>query len=341
MRLLSQRLIDPLATPTEVVRHSACTQGQDFPGSTMSIALRTRERSLQAVRDAYDGGAIVRSWPMRGTLFVVAADDLGWVLELTSEKVLRSMARRRDQLGLDEATLEAGEEIARSVLAGGGLVRADLFAAWEAAGLAVSEGRGYHRIVNLALRGVLCQGPTSGKEQRFVLTEEWIRQPWALHGTEAVTEWLRRYIASHGPVRIKDFLWWTKLTQREVTPALAVLRAECEVLTVDGTEYWVAPEVVEAYQRAKRSTATPLLLPGFDEIVLGYGDRCAVLTAEEEALVVPGGNGMFKATVIHRGRARGTWRRGRAGSVEVTPFAGELPDAIAGALPKLADSLPL
>ena len=100
MRLLSQRLVDPLASPTEVVRHLTCTQGQDYPGSSVSIALRTTSRRLQDVRDAYDSGTIVRSWPMRGTLFVVPAEDLGWMLGLTSERVRRETTRRREQLGL-------------------------------------------------------------------------------------------------------------------------------------------------------------------------------------------------------------------------------------------------
>ena len=57
------------------------------------------------------------------------------------------------------------------------------------------------------------------------------------------------------------------------------------------------------------SVARPLLLPGFDEYILGYGDRSHALTREQEALVVPGGNGIFRPTVIHRGRAVATWQR--------------------------------
>lgn len=344
MRLLSQRLVDALPTPTEVVRHLTCVQGQDYPGSTTSIALRTSGRSLAQVQEAYDRGDIVRSWPMRGTLFVVPAEDLGWMLALTATKILRETTRRREQLGLDDASLDLAEQVAVRELAGSGLTRAELLQAWERAGHATDGGRGYHSIFHLALRGVLCQGPTLGHDpaQRFVLSEEWITSPRALAGEEAVAEWFRRYVRSHGPAPVADFLWWTKLLKRDMAPVLDGAREELETIEVDGTEHWVDPAVVADYATRKRATAAPMLLPGFDEIVLGYGDRSAVLTKDQERQVVPGGNGVFRSTVISAGQALGTWKRPtRAGAaVTVTPFAGALPGPVERALPRLTAALP-
>ncbi|WP_281966367.1 winged helix DNA-binding domain-containing protein [Serinicoccus marinus] len=342
MRLFSQRLVDPLASPTEVVRHLTCTQGQDYPGSSVSIALRTTSRRLQDVRDAYDSGTIVRSWPMRGTLFVVPAEDLGWMLGLTSERVRRETTRRREQLGLDEAVLDRAESVALEALRGGGLTRAELLRAWEAAGHETDGGRGYHSIFHLALRGLLCQGPTTGTEQRLVLTREWISTARRLEGEEAVSEWFVRYARSHGPVPVADFLWWTKLLKRDVAPVLDAARDMLEVLLVDGVEHWVDPAVVQRYGQQRRRTAAHLLLPGFDELVLGYGDRRAVLTQDEEAQVVPGGNGVFRGTVVRAGRAVGTWKRPRrAGDVvDVTPFGTALPGPVERALPRLTAALP-
>ncbi len=345
MRLLSHRLVDPLPTPTDVVRHLTCVQGQDYPGSTTSIALRTQSRRLDQVRATYDAGQIVRSWPMRGTLFVVPAEDLGWMLGLTGPKVLRETTRRREQLGLGDRDLARAEAVALDVLRGDGLTRAELLAAWEQAGHSTEGGRGYHSIFHLAVRGLLCQGPTVGKEQRFVLTDEWIASPRRLDRDTAVAEWLTRYARSHGPVPVADFLWWTKLLKRDVAPVLDQLRTETDVLEailVDGTEHWVDPAVLDTYAAARRATARPLLLPGFDELVLGYGDRRAVLTQAEEAAVVPGGNGVFRATLVRAGKALGTWKRpGRAGeSVVVEPFAPPLPGPVQRALPRLTADLP-
>lgn len=342
MRLLSQRLVDPLPTPGAVVRHLTCVQGQDYPGSTLSVALRTRSRRLADVQAAYDAGEIVRSWPMRGTLFVVAAEDLGWMLGLTATKILRETTRRREQLGLDDAALARAEEVALAALADGGLVRADLLRTWEDAGHDTGGGRGYHSIFHLAVRGLICQGPTQGKEQRFVRCADWITAPRRLERDEAVAQWFTRYARSHGPVPAADFLWWTKLLKRDLAPALDRVREDLEVIEVDGVEHWVDPEVLETYPGRRRATAAPLLLPGFDELVLGYGDRRAVLTAEEERAVVPGGNGIFRATLVRSGRALGTWKRPtRSGApVSLTPFGAALPDAVERALPRLTAGLP-
>ena len=60
-----------------------------------------------------------------------------------------------------------------------------------------------------------------------------------------------------------------------------------------------------------------VLVPGFDEIVLGYQDRELVADAEAMRTVVPFINGIFRPAVLLDGRVVGTWRR--------APKAGEAP----------------
>ena len=66
------------------------------------------------------------------------------------------------------------------------------------------------------------------------------------------------------------------------------------------------------------------LLPAFDEYLLGYKDRGAVLAVDDAQRVVPGKNGIFFPTIVVGGRVVGTWKRKlRKNSVDVTlsPFA--------------------
>jgi Winged helix DNA-binding domain len=82
------------------------------------------------------------------------------------------------------------------------------------------------------------------------------------------------------------------------------------------------------------------LLPGFDEFVLGYGDRGAVLDPEFADRIVPGGNGVFRPTVVLGGRIVGTWRRASKGAtVEAEPFTA-FDDDVAAMIRKLAAALP-
>jgi hypothetical protein len=64
-------------------------------------------------------------------------------------------------------------------------------------------------------------------------------------------------------------------------------------------------------------------LPGFDEYMLGYKDRTLMLDPAHFAAVVPGGNGVFQATIVRSGRTVGIWKRTlgkKAVTVDVTPL---------------------
>jgi len=70
-------------------------------------------------------------------------------------------------------------------------------------------------------------------------------------------------------------------------------------------------------------TTTTYLLPGFDEYLLGYTDRSAVLDPAYAQRICPGGNGMFSPTIVIDGVVTGTWKRtvkGGAVIIETTPF---------------------
>ncbi|MCV2396496.1 winged helix DNA-binding domain-containing protein [Actinotalea sp. M2MS4P-6] len=321
LRLVAQRVAGPpLADPPSVVRHLLAAQGQDAAGVVRSIALRCGAGG-DDVLAAYDSGTIVRSWPMRGTLHAVAAEDLGWMLALMTGRPRAAALRRRGGLGLDESDVGTAHGVAEQVLPGRGLPRAELLAAFGAAGLPTDAGRGYHLIVELAQRGVLCQGPhDGGSEQRFVLNAEWISHPRELSGDEALAELALRYLRSHGPATVADLARWSGLPLGQVRTGLAAVSDRLARLDVGGTEHWLAPEVPGLLDEYRAPAERVHLLPGFDEIVLGYADRTVTVPPDVADRVVPGNNGVFRPTVVHRGVVVGTWTRSRTG-VEVEPFS--------------------
>ena len=103
---LAAQLITPgeRATPGRVVRSMLAMQGQDLAGARWSVGLRGHGLTDHEVGAAFDAGDIVRSWPMRGTLHVVAAEDIGWMLELMAPRVIAATATRRAQLGSPRTT---------------------------------------------------------------------------------------------------------------------------------------------------------------------------------------------------------------------------------------------
>jgi winged helix DNA-binding protein len=344
LRLVAQRIAGPPeVSATDAVRWMTAMQAQDLSGVLMSVALRMTSRRLPDVHAALSAGEVVRSWPMRGTLHLVVAEDLPWMLDVMARRVVSQSARRRAQLGLELSTLEQGREIAQQVLEGRReLTRADLLASWDTAGLDTSGGRGYHLLGYLAQTGVVCFGPVAGREQSVVLIDEWVPAPRRLERDEALGELARRYFFSHGPATVKDFTRWTNLVAADVRVAMPLARPDLATFDVDGVEHLMHPQTPDRLD-AWRSAARGIhLLPGFDEFILGYADRTAQLPAQFADRIVPGGNGMFKPTVVSEGVVVGTWKRRRRGcdvTVETTPFTA-LPAQLSEDISRVFADLP-
>jgi hypothetical protein len=167
LRLAAQRLAGPgLASATAVVRWLAALQAQDGGGVLTSVALRIASRAREDVEEAFAAGKIVISWPVRGTLHLVVAEDLPWMLDLMGPRVVAGAAARRARLGLDTDQLEHARRLAAAALAGGAMLRRDdLYAVWDGDGLPTTGQRGYHMLWYLAVTGTLCFGPVGGGER--------------------------------------------------------------------------------------------------------------------------------------------------------------------------------
>ncbi len=319
LRLSSQRLVgSSFASPVDAVRWMTAMQGQDLPGALWSVGLRAPGTRRSDVLAALDSAEIVRSWPMRGTLHLTAAEDLGWILALTSGRMVSGMAGRHRQLGITTADIESARDVAVALLAAEGAMtsRDELLTAFRAACQPTENQRGIHLLWLLSVTGTLVQGPSDGNAQRFVLMDRWIRSPRSMEREEALAELVLRYFRSHGPATLKDFCWWTKLTLKDARTGLELVKSQLLDLTVEGTVYWMSRETADLLTgrdlqpgREIPGSRSVLLLPGFDEFLLGYMDRSAALAPEYGALTVPGNNGMFKATIVAGGKVVGTWHR--------------------------------
>lgn len=317
LRLVAQRLAGrAAATPAEAVRHLVAVQAQDLPGALTSIALRTTGRSRDEVLAAFDAGEIVRSWPMRGTLHVVPAEDLGWMLPLGTPRPRAAGALRRAELGLDDADIARAGELALGAVP---ITRAGLTAVWEEAGLAPAGGRGYHLLGELAHRGVLCFGPTVDGEPVLVAVDDWITAPRRLERDEALGEWARRYLHGHGPATSADLARWTGVPAADVRTGLAVAGPDLGTTELGGRTWFHDPALPDLLAEHRTAARAVHLLPGFDEFVLGYGHRDDVLDPAFADRICPGRNGVFRPTVVVGGRVVATWRRVRR-RLEVDAF---------------------
>lgn len=333
MRLRTQLIADepvPGSGPRSVaqtVSHLLCLQAQDLGQAIWGVGLRTPGSTRQSVLAALDSGAVVRTWPMRGTLHFLAAADVRWMLALTSERSLRSAARRLAETGVDAATIALGTQVARAELTGGALTRTEFMRALQGAGIETDGQRGYHLIFALAQAGLICWGPMRDGQQALVLMDEWIPEGSAsdpIDPSAAVGELALRYLAGHGPATERDLAWWSKVPLTAIRAGVARVRDRLAELRVGDVTYFVSAEAAGAAGTAEAAEAAGTVpgtarrprgldavyaLPGFDEYLLGYQNRDSVLDPRHADAVVPGKNGLFRPILVARGEVVGVWRR--------------------------------
>jgi hypothetical protein len=288
-------------------------QGQDLFACLWALGLRSGA-TLAQVEAAFNTGSLVRSWPMRGTLHVVCAEDVGWLQQLTvPRRISASLQTRWRQLGLDERTVEKARDLATAALSGGNaLTRDALMAKFAQGGIEITLPRKYHLISYLTRTGTLVFGPLQDGEHLLVLAQEWIRAPRQLDGEAALAELAARYVAAHGPATIEDMSWWCGLGKRVCAEAFALAGDRVTTVSDDaGRTFWLDPEV--AASAAKSDDVA--LMPAFDEHLLGYTDRALALSPRHARKVDPGGNGVFRPTLAAGGVCVGLWKGATRGAL--------------------------
>lgn len=231
-RLVSLLLCDQsLGSASEIVAWFGAMQAQDLASGKWSFGVRIPGSTEVDIDGAIERGEVLRTWPMRGTIHFVPPADARWMLELTGVKALEGAAKRREYLGLDLITVDRAASVLESALAGGRrLTRAEAVALLTDSGIPTAGQHGYHLLWYVSQIGVTCIGPNMGKEQTFVLLDDWAPQQRRLDRDEALVELAFRYFRSHGPTSAKDFAGWTGLSMLDAKRAVKKSQVVIELM---------------------------------------------------------------------------------------------------------------
>lgn len=302
--------------PGQVAAWMGAMQAQDYASAKCAVGLRCRGATDASIEAAIAGRTLLRTWLLRGTLHFVAAGDVRWMLALIAPRLIASSTRRNRELELDQATYTHGFEVLVRILEGGNrATRTELMSSFEQAGLSPKGQRGYHILAHAALEGLICFGPQQGKQQTFVLLDEWAPTAKRIERDEALAELAGRYFASHGPATLQDFTWWSGLAAAEARTGLELVKNRLQAVPLGDQTYWLTEG--SAFPTAPSPTVH--LLPAFDEYFLGYTHRDAILNPRYDKRVVSG-NGVFRPILVIDGQVVGVWNRQvKKGSVIITP----------------------
>jgi hypothetical protein len=305
-RLTAQRIARPTdATPAEMVAALGAVQAQDYAAAKWAIGLRLeRATSDAAVERAIDDGALVRTHAFRGTWQLIARADVRWMLALVAPRLIASNATPYRTFGLDAATIRKSERALKKALAGGAqLTRAEVVRALAGAGVAATGTRLAYLLQRAELDALICNGARRGKQSTFALLDERVpaAAPWPRE--VALAELGRRYFATRGPATVDDFNWWSGVGAADARAAVAAIARELVSETIDGRVHFHT-----AGAPAPIVESSAHLLPAFDEYLIAYRDRGAVLDPKHRKRVTVGA-GLLSPSVVIDGRVVGTWRR--------------------------------
>ena len=303
-RLLHQQLIKTsFKHPHEIVSWFGAMQSQEYASSKWGIGARLPGLREADVEKDLRNRSIIRTTVFRGTLHLVAANDLRWMLKLIAPAVKARMSSMNRTLGMDEPLFRKTSQLITKAMQGGNHhTRKELTALLQENGVNTAENRMNHIIYQASLDALICNGPIRGKQSTYTLLDEWFPAKAELSREASLATLAQRYFTSHGPATVQDFAQWSGLSLADARAGLEAARQQLQAQEINGATYWMAP--------GKRNTTrdTALLLPAFDEYFIGYKDRSTVIDMQYAKKVMTI-NGIFNPLMVRNGQVTGAWKR--------------------------------
>jgi hypothetical protein len=285
-RLSRQHLgSDKAPDPASVAHALVGVQAQVLSSAALSVAIRSRSSTVDATIAALERRELVRSWGMRGTLHLFAADDYPTIVAAVrpNERWRRPAWLR--WFGVTEPEMESAIETVGEIL-GDGRTRTRAELRDE---LATRLGPHFARLLrsswgsflNLATnRGYLCHATSIDGAVRFAHPRRWLGR-WRDEDPETARRVLtERYLGAYGPASVRDLArWWGVFTQRELAPVIEGLGERVTEVDVDGLRGWLLTEDLEAVAATTPSRDAVQLLGPFDPLIVGGGLRDRLIPA--------------------------------------------------------------
>lgn len=305
-RLFNQHIeATKFKSAADVVGWMGAMQAQDFAMAKWAVGIRLPHSTERSIEAALDSGEIIRTHLLRPTWHLVSAQDLTWMLALTAPQIKATLKSRQQGLGLSETVLAKSNTVLRQALGTGKhLTRQELVNELEKNQIVTDENRASHLLMCAELEGLICSGANQGKHPTYALLEERVAPTQALNRETALAKLARQYFVSHGPATLSDFIWWSGLSTREARQALEMVKADFVSETIGAERYWFPNATIHPEPTEKMVQ----FLPAFDEFIISYTDRSAVLPAENQAKAISS-NGIFRPVIVVNGQVAGLWKR--------------------------------
>jgi hypothetical protein len=305
----------------DLVQHLTGVQAQSLPAARLAFPARTDGITAERVdRARLRDRSIVHTWAMRGTLYLIAAEDFGWLVPLAVEPRIQHAFRRLEQEGVPpDQPATAVRLIERMLGRQGPLTRPEIGERLRSGGIRTQGQALVHLLWLASAQGVICRGPERGRDQCFVLVRDWIGEPEPMERDAALAELAARFLTAHAPADPADLAAWSGIRAGDARRAWSAIEDRLVEVETDRGALWSlrrsAPEAPPGVIR---------LIPWWDEYLLGWKDRGLVAPPDRWRKINRDGRGWLNPTILADGVAMGVWNTKPSAKglhVEVQPFS--------------------
>ena len=306
IRLLNQQLAVPqYKTPVEVVSHMGAMQAQDYRMMRWAVAMRTQKPSHKAFKEAFDSGQIIRLHLMRGTWQLVTAEDYWQFLTLSAPKAIAVTKgwMSSNKIAIPDDELNRVRLILEQTAADmGSATKEDFVQALAAKDISLDDHRLSYHIRMAEMAGVLCSGDLLPTKATYALTANKVKSQGTIDRDEALMRYTRKYFQSRQPATLEDFVWWSGLNVSDCKRGIGLLGDFIHMEKWKGREFYLTDDCrTRGFKKGKF-----LLIPPYDEYLIGYKSRDIVLSPEHRHHA-HNNSGIFKPIIAHDGIICGNW----------------------------------
>ena len=307
IRMLNQQLLSPLyERPEDIVAWQGAMQAQDYNYFRWAIGIRQRIPQLVRLQEAFAKAELLRLHLLRCTVQVVSHTDIGWLLSLCKERNLRTLQswHKSINISFSESYFEEITYVLQELLAGGkSLSKRAITEKLTSLGFLLDDRLLTSLLVRMEIEGLLCSGEMQGREATWALLSERVPTIYSLTPDDALKQLALKYFRSHSPASLEDFVWWSGLPKTQCRKALVLIAPEIEEIKVEEEMMYLYHNTPDCSDYA----GMVLLLPPYDEYLIGYKSRWVALEKKHTAKA-HNNFGVFKPVILHEGRVVGNWK---------------------------------
>lgn len=292
----------------ELVDWMGVLQAQDLNSAKWALGVRLPGSTQKMIDDAIDSAEVIRIHILRPTWHFVSAENYPLFLALSAPNINAALNYRRIQLGLDEKLFAKSNPALNELLKDGNhLTREEITVELENIFPDLDSSKMNHILMEGEMKGLLCSGKMKNKLPTYALVKERINvnTEHKIDTDFALNKLASCYFRSHGPATLADFVWWSGLSSGDCRKALSMVKDKLMVEKEGKFEYWYDPE-----QLINNNNEPPeiALLPAFDEFIIAYKERSAVINLENHGRAVSA-NGIFRPVLVYEGQVVGLWNK--------------------------------